>query len=406
MTLRSVNHGASRAVAASLTGDGVARGASLAQAVHAALAADGAATAAPTPEILASLRNALRESAASSAPHEAVDVRDRSAVAGDGAVGPMPVRRDAAGASIGVNEPVVLLAYRYLADQARAISQSAEAASAGESPEGVHQMRVAIRRTRAALKVFRPMLPRARTRELGTGLRWLARTLGRVRDLDVYQARLANQLAMLEPDEIEALSPYRAHLQREYAEARSTLTEALEGARYGELMGAFAGMVAEGPSAAALRRWDSLRICDGAPAYLDAALRRVRRRGRRIDAESPPEALHELRIRAKRLRYLMEIFVPVYRKRLDRLVKPVRRLQDRLGEYQDACVAMGQLRAYGESIGRSRNRQRELMALGRLLQIESEAADAARERFSSEWRRFDRKLDPSRVQATVEKSHD
>ena len=96
--------------------------------------------------------------------------------------------------------------------------------------------------------------------------------------------------------------------------------------------------------------------------------------------------------------------MPVYRKPLARLVKPVRRLQDALGEYQDACVATTQLATYGEGVGRSSRRQRELMALGCLLQIEAEAAAAARARFAAEWHRFERRVDRSRLLAAIAKS--
>ena len=406
MTPRSLRHDRSHAVAVSRTRNQVTDSATLADTVHKMLTGDVEDTAASTANIASALQRVIGAAAACEPVVEDCAARDEPETARD-------ETRDSAQTSLAVDRtrilargPMLLLAYRYLADQLSAIRESAPAALAGQSPEGVHQMRVAIRRTRAALKAYGPMLPRAQWREFGTGFRWLASTLGRVRDLDVYEARLARQFAMLAPEQAAALAPYRAHLHREYAEARARMVAAIEGPRYVKLLAAVAESTQKGPSAAALRRWGSFRVCDGAPEYLDAALRRVRKRGRRIDADSPPQALHELRIRAKRLRYLMEIFVPVYGKRLERLIKPVRRLQDALGEYQDACVAMSQLQSYGEGVGRSRNRHRELMALGCLMQLESEAAAAARSRFDAEWQRFDRKLERSRLLAAVGKSRD
>ena len=59
---------------------------------------------------------------------------------------------------------------------------------AGEDPEGVHQMRVCLRRMRSALAVFRPAIPRKVTRSFFKEMRWAAKTLDRARDLDVYIA--------------------------------------------------------------------------------------------------------------------------------------------------------------------------------------------------------------------------
>ena len=67
--------------------------------------------------------------------------------------------------------------------------------------------------------------------------------------------------------------------------------------------------------------------------------------GRRIDGESPPEALHDLRKRGKELRYLLELFGSVFDERaVDPLVAGLKHLQKVLGRFQDRAVQVETLR--------------------------------------------------------------
>jgi inorganic triphosphatase YgiF len=131
----------------------------------------------------------------------------------------------------------------------------------GEDPEELHDMRVATRRMRAAMKVFEGTLPE-RAKWLREELRWVAGVLGEVRDLDVQIGRL--------------------------------------------------------------------------------------------DETSSPEAFHDLRKKGKRLRYALEFVSEVYGKPVRKLVKPLKTLQDDLGDHQDAIVAADQLRELGTTTGGTR----------------------------------------------------
>ena len=287
--------------------------------------------------------------------------------------------------------PMILLAYAYLAEQLAVLHEQTSPALAGDSPEGVHQMRIATRRVRAALQAFEPILPAENARSLRSGFKSLTQALGRVRDLDVYRQRLGDEVASFDAPTAAALAPYLADLQHEYLDAREALARLLQGPRYRTLVDELAAFLEGSPSAAALRRWCSFRICDGAADYVLIALRRVRKRGRRLGREAPPEALHELRIRAKRLRYLMEIFSTVYGKALARQIKPIRRLQDTLGLHQDACVAADRLWAYTDRLPPAGDAE-QLHALRKLVERQQEIATMARQQFRTDWRRFERRL--------------
>jgi CHAD domain-containing protein len=125
-------------------------------------------------------------------------------------------------------------------------------------------------------------------------------------------------------------------------------------------------------------------------------MKRVLRGGRKITAESEDEKLHRLRIRAKRLRYELEFFAEVFPE-LAKAVKATKQLQEVLGEHQDACTASARLCDYAREHEPKRVRPqaaaREPSALERLRSTQEHKAADARQRFASEWQRFERAID-------------
>ena len=83
-------------------------------------------------------------------------------------------------------------AHQVIARQVRELRRQERAVAGAGAPDPVHDMRVATRRLRAALAVFRGIVKLPKAARRGR-LRWLARRLGRVRDLDVRVALLADQ---------------------------------------------------------------------------------------------------------------------------------------------------------------------------------------------------------------------
>lgn len=205
--------------------------------------------------------------------------------------------------------------------------------------EGVHQMRVALRRLRSALGLFAPMLREAVTMPLVEELRWLNGPLGRKRDLDVF---LAETLAPLrrELDDVKALQHLRIILEDHRAAAQVALASALQSPRLAALRLGFARLADRVMDGSALADADLA----GMPAERFAAqmLRKRRKKVKALGmqhAELPIESLHELRIRAKKLRYAAEFFRPLFsRKDTRRFIAALSRLQDCLGALNDADV--------------------------------------------------------------------
>lgn len=255
----------------------------------------------------------------------------------------------------------------------------------GVHSEGVHQMRVATRRTRAALETFADVLPAAEQARLVQRLRWLAGRLGAVRDLDVQLAHVAGYHDRVPPAERVCLDRYRARLEARHRQARCELLEALDGSEYLALVSDFRHLLgaARRPEHAVATTVDEA-MHTALPPLVDAVLRR----GRGLEnGDATAKDLHRLRIRVKRLRYRVEFLEDVVDHELDALRKPLQRLQSRLGTHQDAVVARAELAAFGRAHPAGKRQRRMLERLDRR---EKQRARRARKRCRRAWRGFRR----------------
>ncbi len=307
-----------------------------------------------------------------------------------------------AGEPISRQVSAVHLAYRHLGDQLRVIQREEPKAWEGLHPEGVHRMRVGTRRMRAALKAFKDILSPRAVAAFQRDFKWLGKVLGQVRDLDVYRGNLDRYGAEVAAADIDALDRYRAFLDDDWQKARRRLRGVLSSRRYKRLLERMERFVAQGPSRSALKRSGFATVAEAAPLYVTARLTRVTKIGRSITRNSSPEALHSLRIQVKRLRYLLEFLAPAYGGRLGKGITAAKRLQDLLGEYQDACVASERLRAYSEKAPARGDTRDLLITLGQLIHSQRCHAARVREAFPVEWRRFRKSASRKKLLAAVE----
>jgi CHAD domain-containing protein len=147
-------------------------------------------------------------------------------------------------------------------------------------------------------------------------------------------------------------------------------------------------LVGAGPSPAALRRFKSFSIREGAIAHLRRSRKRVLALGRKLDAEASADDLHRLRIRAKRLRYELEFFREPYAA-LGTPIAAVKELQDVLGADRDALLGAARLKEYRHKVrGRRRDGAVPVAALDAWAAQQAEAGDIARRQLPATWRRL------------------
>jgi CHAD domain-containing protein len=217
----------------------------------------------------------------------------------------------------------------------------------GPGARFLHDFRVSVRRTRSLLsqldKVFAPDAAARFRREF----KWLGSVTGAARDLDVYLLKMDGYHAKLPADTADHLAPLDAFLRRRRDAERRRLLTALGSGRYGKLVDDWRGFLdgdigGDSPPADARRS-----VVDVAGAHIWRAYRLVHHDDRKIDADSSAEALHDLRIDCKKLRYLLEFFCDLYHAGdIAPLLKSLKRLQSNLGDFNDLEVQQRTLQRF------------------------------------------------------------
>ena len=208
--------------------------------------------------------------------------------------------------------------------------------------EGVHQMRVAFRRLRSGLKIFRPLIPREASAALVEDIRWLNGFLGPARDWDVFlEEGMAPMLAHFPRK--RGLSLFRAKAENLRQTHYRTLREALADPRYQQLMRGLTAWLDDRTWQERLNDEQRERLAkpamDFATPLLGRDQRRVARRGETF-AELSTAERHALRIRIKELRYALDFFASLYPAPTAKIyLNALGRLQDSLGIMNDIAVA-------------------------------------------------------------------
>jgi CHAD domain-containing protein len=263
----------------------------------------------------------------------------------------------------------------YLAAQAAALLAQDPRVRRAED-DAVHQMRVACRRSRSALKAFKTIV--TDTERLQEELQWLGQELAEARDLEVIQARFARRFRDLPPELI--VGPVTARLGADLAakeqDAYKRIRETLRGDRYFTLLDAFEALLAvpsltkraakpaaETLTAVAGRQWARVtKAYDTAQAMADEAEREI--------------AMHDVRKAAKRARYTAEVVG------MGKLAKRAEAVQESLGLYQDGVVAQELLAAEART---AREAGEDTFTYGVLTGLERADAERAHARFPDLW---------------------
>ncbi|WP_222182008.1 CYTH and CHAD domain-containing protein [Geminicoccus harenae] len=264
----------------------------------------------------------------------------------------------------------------------------------GRDPEGIHQMRVALRRLRSLLTVFKDLIPPAQRKSLSGELRTVVKALGPARDLDVFEAELLAPVLAARAGEpsLSALHELATSARaRAYDEAHAMVASR----DYGRTLLRLSAWLA-------MRGWrvgadaagaDQLAMpaTQAAAALLDKALRKVRRRGRHFAGLAPDER-HEVRIALKKLRYAADAVADLFDPdRVKPYNKRLSQLQDHMGRFNDAFVAGALVdRLLGDAGLPAATRQAAAKGAGMVAGWHAHAAVADEPELIDAWRAFKR----------------
>lgn len=241
--------------------------------------------------------------------------------------------------------------------------------------EFLHDLRVAVRRTRAALSQVKGVFPSRTTLRFKMQFRWLGQVTGPTRDLDVYLLKIPSYLESLSPRDRAALAPLQAYLEQRQRAEQQQLAAALRSRRFADLTRSWRAVL-DSPSPTRSTLANATRPCgEVASERIWKVYRRVIRDGRRIGPETPATPVHDLRLLCKKLRYLMELFRGLYDDdTIAKRIKELKRLQENLGDFNDLEVQQLALTTFARDMTSSGSAPVEtLMAMGRLVsQLEAE----------------------------------
>jgi CHAD domain-containing protein len=267
--------------------------------------------------------------------------------------------------------------------------------------EFLHDLRVAVRRTRAALKLTGQALPDGLSGRFRPEFKWIADLTAPARDLDVYLLGFDSLAASLAGGTPEDLEPLRAYLMRTRASAHRSLVRGLRSARFGRLTGDWRAELAR------IRRGRRHpAVGEVASRRIAVAQRRALRAGRRITASSPAVLLHDLRKDCKELRYLVEMFGPLYGPEQSwQAVRDLKVLQDCLGDFQDAEVQYAEIRAFADRMMAERSAPAAtLLAMGEVAADLARRQRAARATFDTRFAAFASPASQERLATLTEAS--
>lgn len=255
--------------------------------------------------------------------------------------------------------------------------------------EFLHDLRVAVRRSRSLQRQFKSIYPE-RLQHHRDEFKRLQQITGDLRDLDVYLLDFPELRASL-PERMQAdLDPLKTVLETHRARALRETRRGLRAQRTRDALTDWAAFIKQAPTS-------EQTVRDLASERIAKVYKRMVKMGRGIDDDSPAEDLHELRKVGKELRYLLEFFSSLYPNDVVKpFIKTLKGLQDQLGRFQDREVQANALRELSSEV----ENPPTVMAMGVLVDRFIKEEIAARAEFADRFAVF-----ASKAQRAIVKEH-
>jgi CHAD domain-containing protein len=289
--------------------------------------------------------------------------------------------------------------------QSIVVDQNLSGAIADLDSEFLHDLRVAVRRSRSVLRQFKGVFPPDRRRTQAQNLRWLQGLTGPTRDLDVQLMEWQELSADLPPQRCRDLEPVHKRLRARRTKERAVMRRRLRSATFQRRWSEWQSFVSEGfetdPGQAATAPDAAKPISDVAGRRIRKVYRRMLRDGAAIDDSSPATDLHDLRKRGKELRYLLESFSDLWPSSVVKpLVATLKDLQDVLGRHHDCEVQADNLRSLAPELSEAPGGAEALLGLGSVIERLDAKQHQARAAFAKRFAKFASRKQAKTVDAT------
>ncbi|MCZ6677247.1 MAG: CHAD domain-containing protein [Candidatus Poribacteria bacterium] len=235
--------------------------------------------------------------------------------------------------------------------------------------EFLHDFRVAIRRTRAALSQIKSVFPAETTDRFRRDFSLLGKLSNPLRDLDVYLLKEKVYKAMAPATFRGDIEPLFDFLRERRLKALEDVINGLDSEQYSEILKDWETFLNEPPDNALTASHADMPVIDLAQRRIYKKYRRVVKTGNRILGNAQDKQLHELRIECKKLRYLMEFFSSLFpNDKISILIKQLKKLQDNLGDFNDFRVQKEYLENIADEFPvTDQQSRRTILAMGSLI---------------------------------------
>lgn len=258
----------------------------------------------------------------------------------------------------------------------------------GEDIEELHDMRVASRRLRAAMGIFRSSFQKSVIKKFRKGLQKTGRELGKVRDLDVFLEKLVLDIDNFsEIDEI-GIRPLYTHWEQKRNNAQSDLVRYLDSEKYANFLCGFKHFL-DTPFYAAKETKPRGNASKTVQTELPVILIELSARVENFDFDVEQASifrLHDLRIEAKKIRYAVEFFREILDEESEQVIKSLKIIQDHLGDLNDAQIAATLIESYLDDTRSGAPSKQD--AIEDYLQFKKKQAEQLIRDFPAAWNRF------------------
>ncbi|CUJ92972.1 hypothetical protein RUE5091_01279 [Ruegeria denitrificans] len=292
---------------------------------------------------------------------------------------------------LGKQQPSIEVAVEIVRTYLEVARQNEAGIVADIDTEFLHDYRVSLRRVRSVLSLFKGVFSTEQTTALKHEFSNLMALTGRMRDLDVYLLEKDIYFNLIPANLHHGVNAMFAQFAKERNRELTTLNRRFRSAAYDRQMTQLVRLFADTKGLETGSNADR-GAYDYACALIWKRYRKVCKRARGITPKTPDEAVHELRIDCKKLRYLMEFFAPLFDKgEFKSIIKPLKIMQESLGLFNDYSVQQEALLEFvaTQSDAQNRTNAQLAMAVGGLIAVLDQRQKTERDRVIANFQHFD-----------------
>ena len=267
--------------------------------------------------------------------------------------------------------------------------------------EFLHDFRVAVRRSRAVIRLVKAVFPPSVTARFAADLKEIGRVTSAPRDHDVLMLTIDKYLECLPGHDRAVGESLRDLLSSDRTSGQRSLEQTLKAANYRSFDRRWAAFLAKPPPAKSSAPNAAMPIGELIRGRTWKAYRRVRAQGDNITPKSPAQSLHDLRKDCKRLRYLLGLFRSLHpQAEAKAVIGELKRLQEVLGDHQDLEAHAEMIEARGRVLQENPATPAATLELVKsLVKHLGERQDATRQLFAAAYERFLREENTERIRS-------